>query len=80
MIQGGLTLSFFERRKTQQLFGLVSNEERVIWEQWHLHVVVNNTPRPVNDDRASVIERQRMQVRTKYRITLHIAKYFSRIS
>jgi len=61
MIQGGLTLSFFERRKTQQLFGLVSNEERVIWEQWHLHVVVNNTPRPVNDDRASVIERQRMQ-------------------
>ena len=29
-IQGGLTLSFFERRKTQQLFGLVSNEERVV--------------------------------------------------
>jgi hypothetical protein len=28
--QGSLTLSFFERRKTQQLFGLVSNEERVV--------------------------------------------------
>lgn len=26
-----------------------------------LRVVVNNTPRPVNDDSASVIERQRIQ-------------------
>jgi len=31
------------------------------WEQWHLHVVVNNTPRPVSDDCAAVIERQRIQ-------------------
>lgn len=61
LLSGGLTLSFFERRKTQQLFGLVSNEERVVWEQWHLHVVVNNTPRPVSDDCAAVIERQRIQ-------------------
>ena len=28
--KGGLTLSFFERRATRQLFGLVSNEERVM--------------------------------------------------
>lgn len=28
--QGGLTLSFFERRASRQLFGLVSNEERVM--------------------------------------------------
>jgi len=61
ILQGGLTLSFFERRKTQQLFGLVSNEERVVWEQWHLRVVVNNTPRPVSDDCAAMIERQRIQ-------------------
>mmetsp|Transcript_12783 Transcript_12783/g.20579 ORF Transcript_12783/g.20579 Transcript_12783/m.20579 type:complete len:212 (+) Transcript_12783:143-778(+) len=61
LLSGGLTLSFFERRKTQQLFGLVSNEERVVWEQWHLRVVVNNTPRPVSDDSAAVIERQRIQ-------------------
>lgn len=32
-----------------------------MWEQWILRVVVNNTPRPVNDDSASVIERQRIQ-------------------
>jgi hypothetical protein len=43
------------------LFGLVSNEEKVVWEQWHLRVVVNNTPRPVSDDSAAVIERQRIQ-------------------
>lgn len=32
------------------------------WEQWYLRVVVNNTPRPVSDDSAAVIERQRIQV------------------
>ena len=94
LLSGCLTLSFFERRATRQLFGLVSHEERVVygklnmsievggrlsslmirffhfflvwftrWEQWILRVVVNNTPRPINDDNASVIERQRIQVR-----------------
>lgn len=61
LLSGCLTLSFFERRATRQLFGLVSHEEKVVWEQWILRVVVNNTPRPVNDDSASVIERQRIQ-------------------
>uniref|UniRef100_A0A7S2I1L3 Autophagy-related protein 101 n=1 Tax=Helicotheca tamesis TaxID=374047 RepID=A0A7S2I1L3_9STRA len=61
LLSGCLTLAFFERRATRQLFGLVSHEERVVWEQWILRVVVNNTPRPVNDDKASVIERQRIQ-------------------
>lgn len=59
--QGCLTLSFFERRESKQLFGLVKHEEKVIWEQWILHVVVNNTPRPVDDDTASRMERQRIQ-------------------
>jgi hypothetical protein len=31
------------------------------WEQWILRVVVNNTPRPISDDSAAVIERQRIQ-------------------
>jgi len=61
LLQGCLTLSFFERRASRQLFGLVAHEEKVIWEQWILHLVVNNTPRPVNDDSASVMERQRIQ-------------------
>jgi autophagy-related protein 101 len=61
LLSGCLTLSFFERRASKQLFGLVSHEEKVVWEQWVLHVVVNNTPRPVNDDSASVMERQRIQ-------------------
>lgn len=61
LLSGCLTLSFFERRTTNQLFGLVSHEERVVWEQWILRVVVNNTPRPINNDSASVIERQRIQ-------------------
>ena len=31
------------------------------WEQWILRVVVNNTPRPMSDNSAAVIERQRLQ-------------------
>mmetsp|Transcript_32943 Transcript_32943/g.75860 ORF Transcript_32943/g.75860 Transcript_32943/m.75860 type:complete len:277 (-) Transcript_32943:227-1057(-) len=61
LLSGAITLSFFERRTTRQLFGLVSSQERVVWEQWTVRVVVNNTPTPVNDDSASVIERQRIQ-------------------
>lgn len=59
LLQGRLTLSFFERRRAQKLFW--SHEEKIVWEQWTIPVLVNNTPRPVNDDKASVIERQRTQ-------------------
>ena len=62
LLSGCLTLSFFERRASRQLFGLVSHEERVVFEQWVLRVVVNNTPRPISNDSAAVIERQRLQV------------------
>jgi Autophagy-related protein 101 len=31
LLSGSLTLSFFERRATRQLFGLVSHEERVMY-------------------------------------------------
>jgi hypothetical protein len=61
LLSGSLTLSFFERRASKQLFGLMSHEEKIVWEQWRVHVVVNNTPRPVNDDKASIMERQRIQ-------------------
>lgn len=63
LLSGCLTVSFFERRATRQLFGLVSHEERVVFEQWIIRVVVNNTPRPISNDSAALMERQRMQVR-----------------
>ena len=63
LLSGCLTVSFFERRATRQLFGLVSHEERVVFEQWVIRVVVNNTPRPISNDSAALMERQRMQVR-----------------
>jgi hypothetical protein len=31
------------------------------FEQWHIRVVVNNTPRPLENDSASILERQRLQ-------------------
>jgi len=62
LLSGCLTVSFFERRASRQLFGFIpSHEEKVIWEQWIMHIVLNNTPRPMNDDSASLIERQRIQ-------------------
>lgn len=63
LMAGRLTINFFERRGKQKLFGLVHQEEKIVWEQWVLRVVVNNTPRPMGEDEASVIERQRIQVR-----------------
>ena len=61
LMAGNLAVSFFERRTKNKLFGLVSQEEKVVWEQWILRVVVNNTPKPMGQDEASIIERQRMQ-------------------
>lgn len=112
LLQGNLTLSFFERRATttnpaQKLFQFLtsplisgggssdnhnnnknsgknknssngnnnsgsnnnsnnslhsSHDGKLIWEQWSFKVVVNTTPRPVNDDYLpSKIERQRIQ-------------------
>mmetsp|Transcript_9693 Transcript_9693/g.12627 ORF Transcript_9693/g.12627 Transcript_9693/m.12627 type:complete len:220 (-) Transcript_9693:66-725(-) len=76
LLSGCLTLSFFERRASRQLFGLVSHEERVVWEQWILRVVVNNTPRPVSDDSAAVIERQRIQDTAEVMLRAVIQKVF----
>jgi hypothetical protein len=63
LLSGCLTVSFFERRAARQLFGLVSHEERVVFEQWVIRLVVNNTPRPISNDSAALMERQRIQVR-----------------
>ena len=62
LMAGNLAISFYERRSKNKLFGLVNQEEKIVWEQWILRVVVNNTPRPMGEDEASVIERQRIQV------------------
>jgi hypothetical protein len=62
LMAGNLAVSFFERRSKNKLFGLVNQQEKVVWEQWILRVVVNNTPMPMGADEASVIERQRIQV------------------
>ena len=62
---GCLTLSFFERRVTKQLFGLVNNEEQVVGEQWKIPVLGSTTPRPVGDDAAWQLERQRQAVQAE---------------
>jgi hypothetical protein len=61
---GQLLLScFFFHHELKLIFAaFVELVETRRWEQWHLRVVVNNTPRPVSDDSAAVIERQRIQV------------------
>jgi autophagy-related protein 101 len=76
LLSGCLTLSFFERRASRQLFGLVSHEERVVWEQWILRIVVNNTPRPLGSDSAAIIERQRIQDTAKGMLRAVLEKAF----
>ena len=49
----------YSQHVSSSFLSLVSCSNR--WEQWHLRIVVNNTPRPVSDDSAAVIERQRIQ-------------------
>ena len=46
------------------------------WEQWILRVVVNNTPRPISDDSAAVIERQRIQDTAQGMLTSVLLKTF----
>ncbi|GMI37114.1 hypothetical protein TeGR_g13466 [Tetraparma gracilis] len=81
--KGVLSLSFFERRVSKAFLGLVSTEERVVWEAWSLPLLVNSTPRPVNEDGASVIERSRIQESTEATLRaslLHIHACASSIS
>jgi hypothetical protein len=47
------------------------------WEQWILRVVVNNTPRPISNDSAAVIERQRIQVGLYFLYTPSVTKLAS---
>lgn len=76
LLSGSLTLSFYERIASRQLFGLVSHEEKVVWEQWVLRVIVNNTPRPISNDSASVIERQRIQDTAESMLRTSLMKIF----
>jgi hypothetical protein len=76
LLSGCLTLSFFERRSQKQLFGLMTQQEKVIWEQWILHVVVNNTPKPLKNDSASIMERQRIQDTAEAMIKTTMFKVF----
>jgi hypothetical protein len=46
------------------------------WEQWILRIVVNNTPRPISNDSASVIERQRIQDTAEGMLRSALAKVF----
>mmetsp|Transcript_14755 Transcript_14755/g.44418 ORF Transcript_14755/g.44418 Transcript_14755/m.44418 type:complete len:205 (+) Transcript_14755:268-882(+) len=75
--KGCMVLSFFEKRVTAQLFGLVSNEEKVVWEQWRIPVLISVTPRPMGDDTASVIERQRQAQQADAMLQARIMQVFS---
>ncbi|GKY96124.1 hypothetical protein MPSEU_000572700 [Mayamaea pseudoterrestris] len=76
LLSGCLTLSFLERRASRQLFGLMSHEEKVVFEQWVIRIVVNNTPRPIGNDSAAVIERQRIEDMGEGMLRSALAKVF----
>lgn len=57
LLKGAIVLSFFERRRSRSLFGLVSNEEKIVWEQWTTPVLVSTRPRDAST--TSDLERRR---------------------
>mmetsp|Transcript_5109 Transcript_5109/g.15473 ORF Transcript_5109/g.15473 Transcript_5109/m.15473 type:complete len:209 (+) Transcript_5109:70-696(+) len=59
LLKGSIVLSFFERRRSRSLFGLVSNEEKIVWEQWTTPVLVSTRPRDSIHPRTSDLERRR---------------------
>jgi hypothetical protein len=63
LLQGIIHLQFVERRASKQLFGWVSQEERVVWETWVLRVLVNTStvPTATATTAADIMERQRRQ-------------------
>jgi hypothetical protein len=63
LLQGIIHVQFVERRASKQLFGWVSQEERVVWETWVLRVLVNTstTSTGTATTAADMMERQRRQ-------------------
>ena len=59
LLKGAIVLSFFERRRSKALFGLVKNEDKIIWEQWTTPILISTKPRPLGDDDPSRLERSR---------------------
>jgi Autophagy-related protein 101 len=37
------------------------SDEKIVWEEWYIRAVINNTPRPIGNDVMSMLERQRIQ-------------------
>ncbi|CAM9510956.1 unnamed protein product [Sphacelaria rigidula] len=64
LAKGWIAVSFFMRR-VKKSFGLFLKEEKVVWEQWVIPVLVNTSPRPTEDDDTSVLARCRMQETTE---------------
>ncbi|CAB1096936.1 unnamed protein product [Ectocarpus sp. CCAP 1310/34] len=58
--KGWIAVSFFMRREKKS-FGLFLKEEKVVWEQWVVPVLVNTSPRPTEADDTSVLARGRLQ-------------------
>ena len=59
LLKGTVVLSFFERIRSKALFGILKNEEKRVWEQWTLPILISTTPRPLGDDDPSRLERSR---------------------
>eukprot|EP00608_Synchroma_pusillum_P006142 CAMPEP_0198428446 /NCGR_PEP_ID=MMETSP1452-20131203/6563_1 /TAXON_ID=1181717 /ORGANISM="Synchroma pusillum, Strain CCMP3072" /LENGTH=198 /DNA_ID=CAMNT_0044148841 /DNA_START=28 /DNA_END=624 /DNA_ORIENTATION=+ len=47
--RGEIVVAFFERRKVKGFFGFVDQDEKVVWEQWKVPLVVNHMSLPAAD-------------------------------
>eukprot|EP00620_Florenciella_sp_RCC1587_P014197 CAMPEP_0182556610 /NCGR_PEP_ID=MMETSP1324-20130603/816_1 /TAXON_ID=236786 /ORGANISM="Florenciella sp., Strain RCC1587" /LENGTH=243 /DNA_ID=CAMNT_0024768525 /DNA_START=282 /DNA_END=1012 /DNA_ORIENTATION=+ len=59
LARGCLSLGFYERRHNKVVFW--SYEEKVVWEEWVIPLLVNHTPHVAANERLSATEADRLQ-------------------
>lgn len=77
LLRGDIVLSFFERKRSTSLFGFVSNEEKVTWEQWTSPFLVSI--RPTDSKQLDLeVRRTRKMMFTTVRATFTLVPRHSR--
>lgn len=78
--KGTIVVTFFEKRESKALFGLLSHSDKVCFERWRIPVVVNepslSAPRKSGDDsptlQNAIIEMARTQVQQQILAILEV--------
>ncbi|RLN32403.1 hypothetical protein BBJ28_00018245 [Nothophytophthora sp. Chile5] len=69
---GFLVVSFFERKVKKALFGLMSNEEKTVFEKWLLPVTVTSSPAASHGNTEAALQNALLHILTAVQSIEHI--------